>query len=244
MSDAREEQLGALRAANIERQDAWKAGGDIGPVGGLYRATELGGEAGEVLNVVKKLEREARGWRGSRATVDDLAQELGDVVICADLLAAEYDIDLWAAVVAKFNATSEKVGLPTRLAAGYAKPSPAAEAGQPGSTVWWTVRRVANGDARRPWYELTAEDQASLSTRPAGESAGVVEAPVSWTVALSETAPTPDDLKRFASVIEHGSQYARRSAAQELRDIAKNYPAYPPSYLAARASQPSAGEVE
>lgn len=107
--------LNTLRRVSLARQDEWKAGGDSGPVGGLYRANELGGEVGEALNVVKKLEREQRGWRGSRATVEELAAEIADVIICADLLAAEYDIDLSAAVVAKFNATSEKVGLTTRL---------------------------------------------------------------------------------------------------------------------------------
>lgn len=27
-----------------------------------------------------------------------------------------------------------------------------------GTNEWWTVRRVANGDATRPWYELSNED--------------------------------------------------------------------------------------
>src|SRR5690606_32982880 len=66
-------------------------------------------------NVIKKLERERLGIRGSRATTEMLAEELADVVICADLIAMDAGIDLDAAVAAKFNATSEKVGLPTRL---------------------------------------------------------------------------------------------------------------------------------
>lgn len=102
----------SLRLANIARQAAW-TGGET--VSSLFRATELAGEVGEACNVVKKLERERSGWRGSRATVDDLAAELADVVICADLLALAEGIDLDAAVAAKFNATSEKVGLPQRL---------------------------------------------------------------------------------------------------------------------------------
>lgn len=102
----------SLRRANEARQVAW-ANGDA--VGLLFRATELGGECGEVLNVCKKIERERSGWRGSRATTSDLADELADVVICADLLALTEGIDLGAAVIRKFNATSEKVGLPHRL---------------------------------------------------------------------------------------------------------------------------------
>lgn len=73
----------------------------------MFRAVELGGEAGEALNVVKKLERERKGWRGSRATVDQLADEIGDVVHCAYLLARAAGIDFEAAVINKFNKTSE-----------------------------------------------------------------------------------------------------------------------------------------
>ena len=101
-----------LRAANTARQVEW-ANGDDTPA--LFKATELGGEVGEALNVVKKLERERFGWKGSRDTVEHLAEELADIIICTDLLAMHYGIDLNAAVARKFNATSEKVGLNTRL---------------------------------------------------------------------------------------------------------------------------------
>jgi NTP pyrophosphatase (non-canonical NTP hydrolase) len=82
---------------------------------GIFHAVELGGEVGEVLNVVKKLHREEMGWRGSRASKEQLAEEIGDVLICLDKLAAHYGIDLAEATARKFNATSEKVGLPHRL---------------------------------------------------------------------------------------------------------------------------------
>lgn len=101
-----------LRAANEARQAEWDAGNQISAA---YRGNELAGEVGEVCNVIKKLERERMGIRGSRDTVDHLAEELADVVICVDLLAMHYGIDLKAAVARKFNATSEKVGLRTRL---------------------------------------------------------------------------------------------------------------------------------
>lgn len=106
--------LKALRAANVERQALWcpEQIPDLS-----FRGCELAGEVGEVCNVIKKLERERFGWIGSRDTVEHLAEELADVVICADLVAISAGIDLDAAVIAKFNATSEKVGLPTRLAA-------------------------------------------------------------------------------------------------------------------------------
>lgn len=102
-----------LRNANQRRQDEWCDNGDTPDL--AFRATELAGETGEACNVVKKLERERRGWRGSRATKEALAAELADVVICADLLALTAGVDLAAAVREKFNATSEAQGLTTKL---------------------------------------------------------------------------------------------------------------------------------
>lgn len=104
--------LRTLHAANIARQAEW-CPDQVPDLS--FRGNELAGEVGEACNVVKKLERERHGWRGSRATLDDLAQELADVVICASLCAVTAGIDLDAAVVAKFNATSRKQGLSTLL---------------------------------------------------------------------------------------------------------------------------------
>lgn len=102
-----------LRAANTARQLEWDADGRITL---SYRLTELAGETGEACNVGKKLERERLGIRGSRATKHQLAEELADVVICADLVALGEGIDLDQAVINKFNATSATVGLATMLA--------------------------------------------------------------------------------------------------------------------------------
>lgn len=102
----------ALREANVLRQVVWHP--DFKP-DLSFRGVELAGEAGEVCNVIKKLERERLGLRGSRDTKAHLAEELADVVICADLIAISMGIDLRVAVVMKFNATSAKVGLPHRM---------------------------------------------------------------------------------------------------------------------------------
>lgn len=102
-----------LRAANTARQQEWDKDDRITLT---YRLNELAGETGEACNVGKKLERERLGIRGSRASVRDLADELADVVICADLVAMGEGIDLQQAVINKFNATSRKVGLSTMLA--------------------------------------------------------------------------------------------------------------------------------
>jgi NTP pyrophosphatase (non-canonical NTP hydrolase) len=103
-----------LRAANIARQKEWDAGNQISL---SYRGNELAGEVGEACNVIKKLDRERLGIAGSRDTVEHLAEELADAIICIDLIAAAEGIDLDVAVRSKFNATSEKVGLRTRLVA-------------------------------------------------------------------------------------------------------------------------------
>lgn len=93
-----------------------------------FRAMELGGESGEAAeamlelqavvgksqNVAKKLVRHLTGRVGgmdmetARAA---LAEELADVVICADRVAEVLGIDLEAATISKFNKTSRKHGL-------------------------------------------------------------------------------------------------------------------------------------
>lgn len=102
-----------LRAANLARQAEWDVNGQITL---SYRGNELAGEVGEACNIIKKLERERLGIKGSRANLADLAEELADVIICADLIAMQLGIDLDRAVAEKFNKTSEKVGLATRMA--------------------------------------------------------------------------------------------------------------------------------
>lgn len=101
--------LETLRKANMLRQDHWCKNGQKPDV--TYRAMELGGEVGEALNEIKKLERERLGWDGSRTTLEKVADELADILICTDLVASELNIDLSEAVWRKFNKTSEKVDI-------------------------------------------------------------------------------------------------------------------------------------
>lgn len=105
--------LASLQRSHVERQEEWcpDQKPDLS-----FRGNELGGECGEAQNVIKKLERERLGWRGSRDTVEHLAEELADVIHCAVLCAITAGIDIEPAVVAKFNSTSEKNGLSTLLA--------------------------------------------------------------------------------------------------------------------------------
>lgn len=101
-----------LRHADIIRQKEWDSGNVIDLA---YRGNELAGEVGEACNVIKKLVREAKGIRGSRATYEQLADELADVIICVDLIAMSCGIDLGGSVICKFNETSKKYTLKTRL---------------------------------------------------------------------------------------------------------------------------------
>lgn len=109
--------ISALQRAHVERQEEWcpDQKPDLS-----FRGNELGGECGEAQNVIKKLERERHGWRGSRDTVEHLGEELADVIHCAVLVAITAGIDLEPAVIAKFNSTSEKNGLSTMLTAALA----------------------------------------------------------------------------------------------------------------------------
>lgn len=116
-------EFSALRKANQERQNLWDADNKISLT---YRGNELGGECGELQNILKKLERAQLGLKGSRATLEQAAQELGDVIICADLIAADLGIDLWEATRRKFNATSKKHGFDVSLP--ITPPQPAAQA--------------------------------------------------------------------------------------------------------------------
>jgi NTP pyrophosphatase (non-canonical NTP hydrolase) len=109
----RELSFPALRAANAERHVEWWNGPEAPSLS--FRGNELAGEVGEACNVVKKLDRERMGMRGSRATKEQAAEEIADVIICADLIAMDLGIDLGDAVARKFNATSTKYELKTKL---------------------------------------------------------------------------------------------------------------------------------
>lgn len=79
---------------------------------GLARAV------GFVCNGIKKLERESIGLKGSYTTPAAVVENLKEVVLWCYVLADDHKIDLDVAVVNKFNKTSNKVGLTTRLILG------------------------------------------------------------------------------------------------------------------------------
>lgn len=101
-----------LRQANTTRQIEWEAGIEFSL---LYYGNALAGEVGEACNIIKKLEREASGHVGSRASKEALMEELADIIIYADLIAARLGKDLGEAVRKKFNATSMRYNLGVTL---------------------------------------------------------------------------------------------------------------------------------
>ena len=82
-------------------------------------AVALVGEAGELCNVVKKLNRVRDGLPGNKETPEQLdemlSDEIADVFIYLDLFAQSMGMDLATCVKEKFNKTSVKVGFPERL---------------------------------------------------------------------------------------------------------------------------------
>ena len=103
--------LEKLRKANKERHIEWAKGNEL-PLS--FRGLELGGEAGEVCNELKKLERGRLGIAGGKTDLEGIREELADVIICADLVAMDLGIDLGEAIINKFNKTSDKYGLKTK----------------------------------------------------------------------------------------------------------------------------------
>jgi NTP pyrophosphatase (non-canonical NTP hydrolase) len=101
-----------LVEAIAARQREWDRNGRLTP---LYHALELGGEIGELLNVIKKQERLRLGLAGSTATDEQLVEELADVLICTHLLANALGIDVEREARRKFNLRSEELGFATRV---------------------------------------------------------------------------------------------------------------------------------
>lgn len=101
-----------LRQANVTRQQEWPG---YEQTDTTFKALEVCGEAGELAEAIKKLVRAQRGIAGTTVGLEAVAEELADVVISADILAEHLGIDLAQATARKFNKTSAKYGLLTRL---------------------------------------------------------------------------------------------------------------------------------
>lgn len=135
---------------NLARCRRWHAGG-IEEWSVADWAVAMAGEAGEVCNAVKKLRRiedglanisdPARQLSTRQEAVDKIGEELADTFLYLNLLACRLGVDLAAAIVAKFNATSARYGFPERLSLDDEAGVPPALEWQPGADgESWSVR--------------------------------------------------------------------------------------------------------
>lgn len=112
-----------LRAVNRARcEESYHSIDDWSPTDW---ACAMGGECGEALNLIKKLRRLTGPTNrvtlgfiqptGESELVAEIGDELADVVIYADLLAARLGLLLSECVAKKFNSTSEKINSEKRI---------------------------------------------------------------------------------------------------------------------------------
>lgn len=112
--------LNALRGANVARIPTFKnrkgepahaqPDGSDWTFGDWFMA--MAGEAGELGNLLKKVQRGDVSLADARA---EIAKEFADVLIYLDILAFRCGVSLSDATVAKFNEVSVRVGSPIRL---------------------------------------------------------------------------------------------------------------------------------
>lgn len=109
-----------LQEINTQRAKRWHGSEGLEQWTVMEWAAAMCGEAGEAANVAKKLRREDLGLNrkdyGGRDNLRfKLAEECADVAIYLVLLCEREGLDLEAAIVQKFNQTSEQYGFPERL---------------------------------------------------------------------------------------------------------------------------------
>lgn len=72
-------------------------------------------EVGNVSNTIKKRERERFGMVGARGSLDDLVRNLSEIVRTVHLIGEYYGKFAGGCVASKFNLTSAKYGLATKM---------------------------------------------------------------------------------------------------------------------------------
>lgn len=112
--------LGEISAINLRRALRWHKGG-LEEWTPSDWACAMAGEAGEVCNAVKKLNRidrgiqQAKGPKTREEAIAEIAKEIGDTFIYLDLLAQRLGIDIAQAIADTFNRVSEREGFPERI---------------------------------------------------------------------------------------------------------------------------------
>jgi NTP pyrophosphatase (non-canonical NTP hydrolase) len=112
--------LRAVREANLRRvRETWRHEQEWSPSDWM---TCVLGELGEAANILKVEMRDHN--RSAPKDAAALADELADTLLYLDLLAARCGIDLAAAVRAKFDRTSLRVGSRVFLGGDHAETRP------------------------------------------------------------------------------------------------------------------------
>jgi NTP pyrophosphatase (non-canonical NTP hydrolase) len=115
-----------LRKANVTRCEdvfhslnSWSVNDwSTATAGEIGEAVEVFGKLIQFLNTAKKIRRSEQGTFNNETLehlLNQLSNEIADIVIYADLLAARLNIDLAKAVIEKFNEVSEKRGSQIKL---------------------------------------------------------------------------------------------------------------------------------
>jgi NTP pyrophosphatase (non-canonical NTP hydrolase) len=110
--------LDQIREQNVARANKWH-GGSFKDWSLSDWAVAMAGEAGEVCDVIKKLNRIRDGLAGNKLTEAELNVELGkeiaDTFLYLDLLAARANINMSYCIRQKFNEVSEREGFDQKL---------------------------------------------------------------------------------------------------------------------------------
>ncbi|HYC44494.1 MAG TPA: MazG nucleotide pyrophosphohydrolase domain-containing protein [Burkholderiales bacterium] len=112
--------LDMISAINHQRAKRWHKGG-LEEWSPSDWACAMAGEAGEVCNAVKKLNRiehgivSAKGPKSREEAIAAVAQEIGDTFLYLDLLARRLGINMARAIADTFNRVSEREGFPERI---------------------------------------------------------------------------------------------------------------------------------
>ena len=104
-----------IRDANLSRLDYFGHGSLQDGWNVAEWGCALGGECGELLNVLKKMNRAAAFDPSQESLLLEASHEIADVYLYLDLLAQKLGINIERAVMRKFNLTSEAKGFPQRL---------------------------------------------------------------------------------------------------------------------------------
>lgn len=104
-----------VRLANLSRLDYF-GHGDLNTGWNVAEwGCALGGECGELLNVLKKINRAAPFDPDIKTLKIKASEEIADVYLYLDLVAAKLGLDILDCVRAKFNLTSIDKGMPQRI---------------------------------------------------------------------------------------------------------------------------------